>query len=398
MHILVSEVGLSGHHSNYLERFVGLFLAQGHRVTIGVAETHLADPVFVRLQTGHPSHVRIQPLPPVTPLLGKLSRLGVPGSELKHWLLFRRLFALVNAIETVDQVFFPYLDYCLHATACLGSPSGSVPWAGICMGPSFHHADAGIASPPARQRAVKEALFYRLLQRPSLTALYTIDAWLLPHVTRRRPDIAPRLHYLSDPSELSSRYDRISARSLLGISVADFVVLVYGSIDGRKGVDLLLKGVRNAALNQTIRVLVVGRHTPVLEEALGHDPLVTSINRFVDTTLEEAVFKAADAVWLGYRSHYVMSGVLVLAAQAGKPVIATAQGLIGKMASQYDLGSVIDCEDPQQVTQALRAAMERSEHPPTAGMLHLQTTHTWDAACRLVTQTFLSEQLPARPD
>jgi glycosyltransferase involved in cell wall biosynthesis len=392
VHILVFEIGLSGHHANYLERTVGLFLARGHRVTIGVSDVHINDPVFARLQADHPLGARVRALPPVTPLLGQLHRLGVPGSELKHWLLFRRFFSLVNASDPVDRAFFPYLDYCLHTTAWLGPPSGQIPWAGICMGPCFHHAEAGIASPPVRQRAIKEALFYRLLRLPQLTALYTIDPWLLPHVTQKHSELASRLRYLPDPSELASHVDRVTARSMLGISEADFVVLVYGTIDSRKGVDLLLKGVRDGLLSDKVRVLVVGRQTAALSEMLDQDPLVTAVNRFVDTALEAAAFSAADTVWLGYRSHYVMSGVLVLAAQAGKPVIATSQGLIGKMVTHNALGAAIDCTDPKQVALALLSAISQGACQPTAGMVRIKETHTWDEANRIISQSFLSEQ------
>lgn len=357
MHILILEAGLTGHHANYLEHIAATFLEQGHRLTISVREGHLNNPLFARLQADGTGQVAVKPLPSPPAWTNLLGRLGVVGSELSHWLMFKKFFEQLSAKDQVDHVFLPYLDYCLHATALLGPPCGQVKWSGICMRPSFHYSDAGVIAPKPKWSAIKERLFYRLLQQPGLQRLLTIDELLEQETKKKCPRNAHKLGFVPDPAELTSNFDQASARSLLGISEKDFVILVYGVIDDRKGVENLLAGVRNKPFPKNVKILAMGRHTPELREKLSNEPQVISINQYVDTPTEEAGFRAADVVWIGYRAHYAMSGVLVLAAFARKPVIATRNGLIGWIAQRYHLGPVLDCEDAQDVSKALQLMM-----------------------------------------
>ncbi len=393
MHILILEAGLTGHHANYLERIATTFLVQGHRLTVCVRQEHSDNPLFARLQVDHPGRIAvkvIQPLPNWTHVFG---RLGVVGSELSHWLMFKRSFEQVSTTDQVDHVFFPYLDYCLHATALLGSPCGRVNWSGICMRPSFHYSGAGVIAPKPKWSSIKERLFYRLLQQPSLHKLLTIDE-LLEQQTRRKIHFnAQKLAFVPDPAELTNHFDRVSARKQLGIPEQDFVILVYGAIDGRKGVEDLLAGVRFKQFQKNIKILVMGRHTPAIKEKLLSEPQVLSIDRYVDTATEEAGFRAADVVWMGYNAHYAMSGVLVLAAFAGKPVIATRNGLIGWMTRQHNLGVAINCEDSALIDKAVRHLMDDTQPYNNAGMQTIQQLHTWEVFEKTLVVSLLGEDL-----
>lgn len=377
MHVLILEAGLTGHHANYLERIASTFLAQGHRLTVCVRQEYSDHPLFARVRAQHLGRVDvkvIQPLPSWTQVLG---RLGVVGSELSHWLMFKRSFEQVSITDRVDQVFFPYLDYCLHAIALLGSFSIQVPWAGICMRPSFHHAKIGVLTPPPKWGSIKERLFFRLLQQPGLKSIYTIDELLVPYVSKLHQELAPRLQYLPDPAELPHKYSQATARVRLNLAAEEFLIVVYGAIDERKGIDLLLNAVREHHFSRPLRILVAGRHTPALRSQLSGNPLITSIDQYVDHDVEEAVFRAADAVWMGYRSHFSMSGVLVLAAMANKPVIATHNGLIGWFTKKYCAGLAIDCENPKIVANTIQLLAE-TDTPYTGQCLEvIRSTHSW---------------------
>lgn len=377
MHILILEAGLTGHHANYLEHIATTFLAQGHRLTVSVRAEHSDNPLFARLKAEHPGRLAVKPPPPLPRWALVFRRLGVVGSELSHWLMFKRFYESLSIKDEVDHVFIPYLDYCLHATALLGSPCGPVSWSGICMRPSFHYGDAGVIAPKPKWSAIKERLFYRLLMHRSLQILLTIDELLVQQTRQKIPRSAQKLAFVPDPAELTNDFDRASARNRLGIPEQDFVILVYGAIDGRKGIEHLLAGVRNKPLPKNVKILVMGRHTPALRNKLHREPQVISIDQYVDTATEEAGFRAADVVWMGYSAHYAMSGVLVLAAFAGKPVLATRNGLIGWMTRHHNLGVAIDCEDPELVFQKIRQLMDARQPYPNVGMQTIRELHTW---------------------
>ena len=378
MHILILEAGLTGHHANYLEHIATTFLKQNHRLTISVREEYSNNPLFTRLKASHPRCVSIKVIPPLPRWTRVFSRLGVVGSELSYWLMFKRLFEQLYVKDRVDQVFIPYLDYCLYVTAILGSPCDQILWSGICMRPSFHYGDAGVIAPKPKWSAIKERLFYRLLRQRSLQKLLTIDELLEQQTKEKFPMNAHKLTFVPDPAELTGDFDRTSARQRLGISEQDFVILVYGAIDNRKGVEYLLAGVRDKPFPKSIKILVMGKHAPELRNQMLCEPQVISIDQYVDAATEEAGFRAADVVWMGYRSHYSMSGVLVLAAIAAKPVLATRCGLIGWMTRRYTLGVVIDCENSHEVTKAVHALLVASPSVlPNCGMQTMRMRHAW---------------------
>lgn len=386
MHILILEAGLTGHHANYLERIATTFLAQGHRLTVCVRQEHSDNPLFERLQALHAGRVAVKALPPLPSWTHVFGRLGVVGSELSHWLMFKRFFEQLSVEDRVDQVFVPYLDYCLHATALLGSPCGDVLWSGICMRPSFHYRDTGVIAPQPKWRAIKERLFYRLLRQPSLRKLLTIDETLEEQARQKRPLDAKKLEFVPDPGELTSDFNRTTARSRLGIPEEDFVILVYGAIDDRKGVGYLLASVGIKPLPKNVKILVMGRHTAALRDKLRSESQVISIDQYVDAATEEAGFRSADVIWMGYNAHYAMSGVLVLAALAGKPVIATRNGLIGWMAQRYHLGPVLDCEDAQEVSKTLHFLLRdnnRAMYMRESNTIRLR--HSWSVFSATIT-------------
>jgi glycosyltransferase involved in cell wall biosynthesis len=388
VHILLFEMSLSGHHANYLEHIAQGLLSQGHRVTASVLDTELNHPVLVRLREQHSPHFRNVALPPADWLGRWLARLGVAGGELAAWRMFKRFYRVLELQDPVDRVFYPYLDYCLHATALMGPPSGSAPWAAICMRPSFHLSRAGVVAPTPKFAVAKERLFWRLLSDGNLKALFTIDELLWREATSSRPNLARRLRYLADPAVLGETLDRSGARARLNVAPDEFIILVYGAIDGRKGVDLLLDGIRWQTFQIPVRVLLVGKQTEGVRKSVARESGITSLDRYVDCVTEEAAFRAADLVWLGYRSHYAMSGVLILAAMAGVPVLATNQGLIGWMTREHALGDVIDVRQASEVSKCLLKRTAASTPTSTPGMYTLRSRHTWDKALRDISDGF----------
>ena len=80
------------------------------------------------------------------------------------------------------------------------------------------------------------------------------------------------------------------------------------------------------------------------------------LNYFIDDANTEEgymVFKASDVVWLGYREHYTMSGVMAQAGSMGLPVIACKKGLIGWFTEKYELGVALNNLDEKEVINAI---------------------------------------------
>lgn len=380
------EPSLSGHHAGYLENAASAYLEAGYWVTATISHRDQLHPAIARLQAKYGDAFRIEFFDENLYERAFQSRLALVAREFAVRKLFHRAFRTVHGRNRVDFVFLPYLDYCLHALGLLGSPFGSVSWSGICMRPSFHYAQSGVFAPQPRLSGIKRFLFLRLLRNDSLASLLTIDELLYRHVRVHHKKKAYRLKYLPDPAELKGKHTRESARQMLRIPDDAIVILVYGSIDGRKGLEVLIEAVARAGDTlPKMHLLVVGRQSTSMQSLMSSQLVMSLVDEvrfhvigeFVDDDIQQAVFVATDIVWLGYRNHYTMSGVLVLAGLARKPVLATSAGLIGWHTRTNNLGEVIDINDIGSVRAAIRKVWERGPRPLREGAQAFEK-HTWE--------------------
>lgn len=353
MHVLIIEAALTGHHSGYLERIAAAYMEAGHSVTATVLQRDATHPAIDRLKARFSGAFTVLPLDDVKYDAAFHSRFGEPGRELALRRLFGRAYHVVHQTKPVDYVFLPYLDYCLYALGLLGSAFGLTQWGGICMRLSFHYSDYGVIAPKPKLANVKRTLFLKLLRSKTLKSAYTIDELLHRFVDERHTPWAQRLQYVPDPAELKGSHTYESGRQALGIPDGAVVILVYGAIDGRKGLDVLVGAMGSPDVPKTLHLLVAGRQSTDIQflmQSAQFNTLMQQgrchvINSFVDDAMEQMVFAATDIVWLGYRNHYTMSGVLVLAALSGKIILGTEQGLIGWYVNEKHLGCVVDANN-----------------------------------------------------
>jgi glycosyltransferase involved in cell wall biosynthesis len=100
------------------------------------------------------------------------------------------------------------------------------------------------------------------------------------------------------------------------------------------------------------------------------------LDHFISGETESDLFSACDVVWLGYKGHYGMSGVLVQAYRSGTPLIATADGLIGWFCGDGELGPVINDLSVDSINQALDQALDSFGENPCVASGHLLERNT----------------------
>ena len=345
-HILIVEVSLSGHHPVYLEKIAEAHLKLGRTVTVLVSDQYLFHSVLVRLSNTYSKLFSIVTLRNDECAKIMKSKLGYVGQEIALWRSFKNVYRRVNAERSVDFVFLPYADYCLNAIGLLGSPFGDCAWSGICMRPAFHYKDFDVIAPSSKLLHIKRMLFNRVMRLSGLTRLFTIDDLLVGYILKRSPGLEKRLCYLPDPAASPNAYDMSSLRQHYGIPSDVKVVLVYGSIDRRKGIFELLDALESSPQLNEWHVLVVGQQAESVRDAftslrwsrLKQSIRIHEINKFVSDDVEHRVFALCDVVWVAYLGHYTMSGVIVRAGMYRKPVIACEEGLIGWYAKNKRVG------------------------------------------------------------
>lgn len=323
------------------------------------------------------------------------SVLGIASNEWRAWRLMREFFLQSSKSSVSDVVLVPYLDYCSHVVALLGSPFKRTPWVGIAMRPTFHYATMGIDAPPTRLGIVRTLLFRLLLRTRSLRRCLTIDEPLAMYANVKWPASTGKLRYLADPVQAMKLEPRAEARRKLGIPTDAKLVLAYGWITGRKGIGCLIDALVCSATSATTHALIVGKLDDIVRETLRSPQALTLIRQqrlhvfdgWADEPTEAAAFSAADVVWLGYEGHWQSSGVLIQACQAGLPVIACDKGIIGWFTRKHKIGLAVAVRDPHAVATAINDLVHEQVTElkmRTAGWTDLAERHSIKAALNTI--------------
>jgi glycosyltransferase involved in cell wall biosynthesis len=354
--ILVVEPVHTGHRMAYVRWIAEGVLRAGREVAIATVPPALGNPLLRSLGVSYGDRVKLivaDEGPRTRRLPGAA---GLLAQQWAHYSWCATQYRTACAEHAVAGVVLPYADACLFAIAAAGSPFGGTPWVGVTMRATFGADGAKISW-------LKSTVLRRASHAATCRGLYCISPSLHAHGPRAE---ALGLRYLADPAELRGDLDRRGARARLGITSDTFVVLVFGAINGRKGVAELLAGRELLADPGRLTVLIAGRQLPDVRallatstaDAARREGSIILVDRFLDDADVADTFAAADAVWLGYVGHEGMSGVAVLAGRAGRPIIACSNGEVGALATTLGIGPVAEVREPRSVRAALEEVMQ----------------------------------------
>ena len=264
------------------------------------------------------------------------------------------------------------------------------------MRAAFHYSAMGVKAPTGKVESVKKWLFGRLMRDPHLRVLFTIDETLYEYAREWPQETRSRLVYLPDLAVTKQSIDHPSARERLRLGQDALIILVYGSLAKRKGIEALLQASQHPDFPSRCQLLLAGKQAPdaipILQSPqamrLRQTGRLHELTHYLSEDEENTVFSAADAVWLGYLGHYQMSGVLVQAGMMGLPNIACEEGLIGWLTRRHQSGVVVPISDPAIVAREIKSLFE------TPGRAHefgsngrkAYASHTEAEAARILLQ------------
>ncbi|MFT0169874.1 glycosyltransferase [Paraburkholderia mimosarum] len=380
--IAIMEPNFTGHRWRYVEWIAQACVEAGHRCVVVTDTEYASHPLVQRIAREARPDLRCVLLDLHTVPFG-------PHFAASEYMRFRHLYARalrqLNHRMHVRLVVAPYADYFFYTLGGFDSPFGKTPWIAIVMGMTFHHASIGLRTPrrPVVDLA-KSILFRRAMRARGLRALFTIDPTLPGWFASTRPARTAPLNYVADPFPEIEGIDPRVARERLNLDGHTRYLLVYGAIGERKGIRELMLAL---AHRRDVPCLVIAGQQDDETRAFidAHAPRLTpapvTFNEFVSEERERDLFSACDAVWLGYKQHYGMSGVLVQAYRFRKPVVASADGLIGWFCRDGALGPLLDDLEPATIARALDALAERWADGQSAarpGGDHLLSRNTLD--------------------
>jgi len=255
------------------------------------------------------------------------------------------------------------------------------------------------------RRRARASLGLNCLCRLPFGRLMFIDPIVHDWLNDCSPALARRCVLLPDPVSPVPRHDKSTARAMLGLPTDGRLISCLGVLDKRKGVDEFVRSFASAALDATDRLLLAGRATPLVASAvrevtarIGEGRLISIDRILTDEELGLAV-SAADLVAATYRfpQHLGSASVLIRAAAARRPVLASEQGWIGHVTRTYSLGWLYPTAPAERADSIVQSLDRCAGYVPGEPAEEFARFHSIDRWTQVLTAPFRGARPDSRP-
>lgn len=375
--ILLFELSTYGHHTVYIRHLVEHWL-KNHlpgSVHIVVAPRFFekcAD-LVARVSQYPSAGIAFLPLSEAEEASLTTNLKGFINRKIRAWQEWHLICAYARKTEAT-HCFLPSFDF--FQWPLIFGQKPPCPISGIYFKPTFHYGSfaAHVSTPSDHLRQWQEKLtLAAIFQQPHIHRLFCLDPFAAEALSRSHKRSHIKVSTLADP--VSHYPDRAEAqtrslRKRLEISENRRIFLIFGDLSERKGVRQLLEATTllSSSLCQALCILIIGRcnstekahlHSKVQQIRQAKPIQIIEHYEFVNEEEVQAYFQLADVVLAPYQRHVGMSGILLQAAAAGKPVISSNYGLMGELVTQYELGLAVDSTQPPEIAKALTRMLKQ---------------------------------------
>lgn len=225
--------GEDGGHPRLTDRRNVIVIAdEAHRTQYGLQKRFVVGDEAVQEQIGFAAYLR-QALPNAT-------FVGFTGTPIE-----------LRDRKTTD-VFGEVIDTYDMSQAVRRKLFCGKPWATIAIAVRFHHGKCGIEGPVRRIDILQNICFQWVIRDRALACFGTIDPYLTGSAS------SARVRYCPNPSSLPDLSSPDTSRAAYGIRPDTFVVLVYGVLDRRKCVGMLLEAAASLRDELDLTIFLAG--------------------------------------------------------------------------------------------------------------------------------------------
>lgn len=375
--LLIFDLEFTGHHATYIFHLVKYWCS--HKldgklkivISPSFKEKYVSDfeqafPLnqhgveFIEILAAEVSHINL-----------RKTRLQRLTRALKEWHLLCKYAKDLQA----DHCLIMYLDTCELPLLLRRKPP--CPVSGIYFRPSFHYPSFSTFSSGWKsylQHLREKAFIRQTIRLGQFKHIFCIDPFV-SKIINKAFETTKAVH-LADPVEIE-KVDGAAAKSMfesLEVQPSRKIFFLFGSLDTRKGVYKFLDALL-ALPDESCRqicLLMVG--TPRTSESKTLERRMAEvvkckpiqlITRF-DYVPEADVpiyFQVSDFVLALYQQHVGMSGILLLAAAANKPVISSDYGLMGELVRQFELGVTVDATSAKAISKVIAQLLLTADTP-----------------------------------
>lgn len=370
--LMLFDLSIFGHHPSYIQHFINYWTTQSSPGSLDI----VVSPKFlqehsdvVKLAAFNQEEINFIAITQEEEANLKSRNSGINRNirAFQEWKLFCKYAQSLKSTQGLIMYFDPYL---LALAIGMKSPCSV---SGIYFRPTFHYSSFSNYTTSwsnSVQQWREKFILNRVLRHPQLKTLFCLDPFAVKHINKF--DSTSAVH-LPDPVGLpnQNKCQIASLKERLGINLGKKVFLLFGALNGRKGIYQLLEaiGLLPPVLCEQMCLVFVGEANPT-DRALIKSKVAATCQaqpvqiiehyEFVPEQDIQAYFQLADVVLAPYQRHVGMSGILLLAAAANKPVLSSNYGLMGEMVQRYQLGISVDSTLPEEIANSLQRCLEES--------------------------------------
>lgn len=355
--ILLFDTIVDGHHADYLTHLITYWLHNQLDGELIVVTQQSFQKQYNALTEHKPGaeNVRFVPISPSD--IETVHGASMATRSFKEWNLMLKYIEL----HEPAHVLLMYFDLFMLASWLGRSAPCAV--SGIYFRPDFHYkARPGIKA--KLNGARKKITLSGALSGKGLTNLFCLDHSAVEGLRQLSPHV--KIWPLADPVE-SYKIAPAEVEQLrikLQIEPNRRILLLFGHLDDRKGIEPLLEALKLLPAEQKNRlcVLLAGPIQPDFRELIerkiaevGNDVQIIRVFKEIKGREIQVLFELSDYVLALYQHHIGMASVVVRAAVSRKPVLASDYGYLGHLVKTEQLGAVTDATLPD----AIRSLLER---------------------------------------
>jgi glycosyltransferase involved in cell wall biosynthesis len=362
--ILVFEPTAEGHVLEWLMHLVEMAASDDTRHVWFIVAPQIHHALAAHVPPFAGRRIRIVELQPREERLCLARRLTVRGFA--QWWIMRRHLRRTNA----RSGFALSLDH-LSLPLAMGFGFGGATFSGVLFRPSVHYRTIGPYAPTLSERVRdlrKSILYRRMLANGALAKVLSLDPYFADFANARY-SCGRKVGRVADPAFPAIEIGEPDRRLARRLPPERVRFVLFGSLQRRKGVLKLLEALSRLD-HQTGRraaIMIAGRADDDLRDELARAVLRVSESRpeiwlhLEDRRLASgeiaALIEGCDAVLAPYQRFVGSSGVLLWAAQGGKPVVTQDFGLVGRLVREHRLGLAADTTDAVALAGALAAVI-----------------------------------------
>lgn len=367
--IMLFNLYHGGHHEQYVTYLVQYWMEHrpGRRLDVVVPNRSLEkNTTFRALLSDAAAHdVYVHPVEAELPV-GQPGLVQLLSSDAEHGRVLRRMVKTLRP----DHCVLMYLDQVQLSLALDLRFAQPLTFSGIYFRPSFHYARLGTGSSGVKERITsvrKRAMLAAAVRNRHFRVLFSLDPFVLEYLPAMPARVQPV--WLPDPVQINEATESPeSFRRHWGISSDRTLGVLFGVIDARKGVHELIRAATALSPDLQARLCLAlfgpvdpddaALHAGLQTLRRDHAVQVVVNDQFVDQSEGQTVLESADFVALPYRHHVGSSNVLIRAARAGRPVLGSNYGIMGRQIDTHGLGVSVDCTDVNALSKALSRFIE----------------------------------------